>query len=677
MYTNKQFYFSLTFLLLLLFGTVGCVNDFNIEQTFSQTKNNTLVTFILNDVDIREVKTRAVDESTISDAHILIFSTGHYVSSKYSSGSTITMKVPSGSEYSIYIIANTGNSTLFEGSGAIYLKNEATFLKMMQTYDASVDASVNNRLVMTGFKKNVKITGDSQSISDIFLERIVAKINLNVKVAKGLSITGYSIKNLHSLTYLIARPNLNEPDPNDLAVGDDYDKDKAVNHTQDLDFTTTEMSNVTFYMYQNRAGGRKKIAGGYGSLNEESEKAKYAPDKATYIEIRTKGDTYTEAKHRIYLGADNSNNYNIKRNGVYTYYISIKDKMNVDTRIDRLEAPSNCYIVQPNGRVTFPVSRANEDLTERITTTNYTAELLWVDNNKRVSANGTIKSIVANTAYGTVTVDTGPLSGNAVVVVKDGGKIAWSWHIWVADYNPNATSITYLNNGNKNTVFMDRNLGAVNSSVNDIGSLGLLYQWGRKDPFPGGDNFSSTIPSSIYDAKGKPLKEGVTGVKKIAVAVANNLENGIKNPLTIYFNKTTSGDWLSNSGQKNDDLWSGSLEYKKSVYDPCPVGWRVPLSGSLSASPWYKRGITGTYTNGWNWTDVSYPLGWYPSVVTRSSIDGSLTKISPSYWAASVYGNTNNAYSLAFSNSTIATNYYQARSIGAAVRCVKMKPYSF
>lgn len=675
MYTNKQFHFSFIVLLLLLYGAVGCVDDFKIVQTDSQARDNTLVTFFLNDEKIQDVKTRAVDESTITDAHVLIFSsTGRYVLNKYSTGSTITMSIPSGSEYAIYVIANTAKSTLFEGSGAAYLKDEATFLSMMQTYDVIGDASVNNRLVMTGFKKNVKIDGNNQSITNFTLERIVAKVNLNITTAPGISITGYSIKNLHTLTYLIARPNPNESDLNDLTIGDDYDVNQVANYTKNIEFTTTDMSNITFYMYQNRAGGRKQIAGGLGKLNDESEKAKYAPDRATYIEIRTKGNTYTEAKHRIYLGADNSQNYSIKRNGVYTYTVYIKDKMNADTRIDRLEAPSNCYIVQPNGRVTFPVSRANEGLTQQITSTNYTAEVYWIDNNKGMSASGTIKSVAVNTANGTITVDTGSMSGNAVLVVKVGGVIAWSWHIWVTDYNPTTTNISYVNN-NKTIVFMDRNLGAANSNVDNVGSMGLLYQWGRKDPFPGANNFLSTSPSLIYDVNGVLLKEGGTGVKKVAVAVPNNLDNSIKNPLTIYFNKATSGDWFSNNGQKNDDLWSGAAgSNKKSAYDPCPVGWRVPLSGGLSASPWYKKNSTllGTYTNGWNWTDPSYSLGWYPAVITRASVSGSLTSSSSSYWAASAYNSTGNAYSLAFSKTTVATNYSQVRSVAAAVRCVKL-----
>lgn len=38
---------------------------------------------------------------------------------------------------------------------------------------------------------------------------------------------------------------------------------------------------------------------------------------------------------------------------------------------------------------------------------------------------------------------------------------------------------------NKAGTMMDRNLGATSAIPGDVGALGLLYQWGRKDPFLG------------------------------------------------------------------------------------------------------------------------------------------------------------------------------------------------
>jgi hypothetical protein len=131
------------------------------------------------------------------------------------------------------------------------------------------------------------------------------------------------------------------------------------------------------------------------------------------------------------------------------------------------------------------------------------------------------------------------------------GTILWSWHIWVVDFDPVATQQTYISGA----VMMDRNLGALNVVLGDVGSLGLMYQWGRKDPFVGSDYISAwdrayTAPLDVityvyYDSSN------------------DTIENAIKNPTVVY----------------NDARWDNATDLwgvNKTKYDPCPVGWRVP-----------------------------------------------------------------------------------------------------
>ena len=84
---------------------------------------------------------------------------------------------------------------------------------------------------------------------------------------------------------------------------------------------------------------------------------------------------------------------------------------------------------------------------------------------------------------------------------------------------------------------------------------GLWYQWGRKDPFR--HNVA-------------PTKAG--GPTTTAVA--------IENPTTFYTHSSSPYDWRS--GQ-NDQLWGNNKPSVnpntdrgiKTMYDPCPVGWKV------------------------------------------------------------------------------------------------------
>ena len=99
-----------------------------------------------------------------------------------------------------------------------------------------------------------------------------------------------------------------------------------------------------------------------------------------------------------------------------------------------------------------------------------------------------VGDLVKNVSYsnGEITFRATDRKGNAVIAAKDAaGNILWSWHIWLTDQ-----PVEHVYKNNAGTV-MDRNLGATSATPGDIGALGLLYQWGRKDPFLGSSSISS------------------------------------------------------------------------------------------------------------------------------------------------------------------------------------------
>jgi len=68
----------------------------------------------------------------------------------------------------------------------------------------------------------------------------------------------------------------------------------------------------------------------------------------------------------------------------------------------------------------------------------------------------------------------------------------------------------------------------------------------------------------------------------VEVEVSDNLTQSIRNPLTFYAIGDDAGyrDWFTNDPQyANLYLWTTASLDKKTVYDPCPAGWRVPPSG--------------------------------------------------------------------------------------------------
>ncbi|MGL4805078.1 MAG: DUF6562 domain-containing protein [Bacteroidales bacterium] len=144
--------------------------------------------------------------------------------------------------------------------------------------------------------------------------------------------------------------------------------------------------------------------------------------------------------------------------------------------------------------------------------------------------------------------------------------LLWSYHIWITDYNPNhdiglvGDAITFDVPGGKvhriaNQIIMDRNLGNIPVSSNQ--SIGqLCYQYGRKDPFP-----------SITTGQTITFKD-----QKVTIA------NSIISPMTLYGVKlqTPSSYIWTNEMLGSDYGWSDLKSSKKSTFDPCPKGWKVP-----------------------------------------------------------------------------------------------------
>lgn len=353
--------------------------------------------------------------------------------------------------------------------------------------------------------------------------------------------------------------------------------------------------------------------------------------------------------------------------------------MLLDQSVNPLYNP-NSYIVKPGQFVEIPVSKAyafwesystpdfvNEKLTGAVT-----AELLWQDTQDLISA-GNITLLKGDQGYNTIiklSTDAAKGSGNAVIVVKIGGTIRWSWHIWITGYNPLVNAKTY-----KGLTFMDRNLGASNTTIGDLGSLGLLYQWGRNMPFPGANQ---TIGNGVTL---EPVIYGnVTTIDKTVVAVKNNLANAVLNPSTFYLSTGNFGDWYSNVlGFRNDSLWL-STNKTKGIFDPCPAGWKVPWTApEPTSSPWYDLGNPGFVAGtGITWAE----LGYYPSPGYRNQLNGVLTNVGymGTYWNSTGKGGSDNlAFTTVFYNKIygstdiITYNFGYSRAMGNSVRCVRIQ----
>lgn len=286
---------------------------------------------------------------------------------------------------------------------------------------------------------------------------------------------------------------------------------------------------------------------------------------------------------------------------------------------------------------------------------------------------------------------TGEIQGNAVISVHDAeGEILWSWHIWVSD-EPVKTS---KGNGLE---WMDRNLGALNNDPEDIANRGMLYQWGRKDPFLPSPAAYREVPFHTYDDEGNLLEteeeyyaiqaqieqarvalninntqtgEGskeweYVSVVPVALQAPGNIEHSVQNPTTVLgcrtdipigeyvFDWYLQQDLVGKNGslqQSQSDLWGyaqAGTAYK-TIFDPCPPGYAVPPRGAFDEIP---EGYACTYVgrewerNAYGWTWKGGNGDYFPSA-GNLDVSGLIGETSEKmlYWTAETFGSGANGF---------------------------------
>lgn len=302
------------------------------------------------------------------------------------------------------------------------------------------------------------------------------------------------------------------------------------------------------------------------------------------------------------------------------------------------------------------------------------------------------------------------VEGNAVVAACDAdGTILWSWHLWLTSADLEGALQRYALSGDSaaagEAVMMDRNLGALTAAyqgADNLSSYGMFYQWGRKDPFVPFRSLSERMKT--YDAAGTELADDTAAAATFDDAPGWHLADGkllgeaatveaaVHYPMTFVTDADTRFcNWVSVSGdgRQPDDLWGcvkylspGSDTGSKSIYDPCPPGYRVPHrfvwsafapTMDASVSNWYMQQSDVSVSDGIVFAISSQEV-YYPAAGALLGTTGRAR-----YTGSGWYVWSNSPYDLdkptagAFVKSSLMNKLLGSvnRSCGAQVRCMK------
>ncbi len=342
---------------------------------------------------------------------------------------------------------------------------------------------------------------------------------------------------------------------------------------------------------------------------------------------------------RVYIGGNDINDYNILPNAVYDVSYTIKTHGDdaVDSRVNdftgvdfSVRERANCYIINPpkSGKQEYriPVDRVNtfwgsngyenDPAYTLLQTTDWNVSVIWSDFIVNSDESSDVFNFRISKGTGTgfednfiVTVASGTV-GNVLVGIKRNDNdtdYLWSWHLWITDYTPDESigmapvenQFSYKVTGGRvhrykgalwesggiyeRKFIMDRNIGAPSVDFYGLGAGNIQYVYGRKDPIPG---------NVKYDANGNKWTQQKIDLLFYSKSY-NALQMSVHNPSMMYRGKYATGNsdicgfgYYSKYQPEQFDksiIWYDPLTKDtqnnaagKSLFDPCPAGWRIP-----------------------------------------------------------------------------------------------------
>lgn len=519
---------------------------------------------------------------------------------------------------------------------------------------------------------------------DVAVERMFAKLIISAKMVKdSMNLMSIEVNNIPWTCRVASRSCADTDADAEKVAATDYPtassswitrslntKDIDTGAVEDNDKLVKPTTDYVLYIPENIQGevdDADKMAA--TNIPAYALTVRYHLDVNIPDEVEGSETATLQGEAEVFPGGNTTTNFNIKRNRVYKITGAFRT-----TGFFIPSPASNCFIVKPGESLVFwPYYRLEKgggyDIKDYL---NPTVDSLAIDSVKILWQD---KNVIGdNSNYDKVTwtsdINSGSYDyqrdhfkirvktqseGNALIAAYNKkGEIVWSWHIWVTGNDPGnvGNAIRYTTyEWDLDSIHTDKrvpgyqvmpcNLGA--KAFEDTGrgkdgqlAKGLLYQWGRKDPFPPIISNSSTYNNAAYNDTNVGIhyaNDNSTNVGKTSnvsdttklfhseySSKVGTIKYAIQHPTVFLRGVDNSSDYRGQASYTDNDDWlkkrdnklwgaldpedpsnidslkvaengnGGGKPYayvyrckdgrdfygEKSIFDPSPTGWRVP-----------------------------------------------------------------------------------------------------
>lgn len=345
---------------------------------------------------------------------------------------------------------------------------------------------------------------------------------------------------------------------------------------------------------------------------------------------------------------------------------------------------ANCYVVDAPGYYSLPLIYGNaiknsqnntgaymknnaaqfvrhdgNEITSPYLNTNVsgtlTAELGWTD------ISGRVISVTKNTQSYNLTIGGSSVSvphlrfqitktnltgGNAVILLKNSsGTVVWSWHIWITDrfdeslivggkkmlpvllgwshdamkrYDERSVKVIFTQ---QSTNTVSECLIAQEKFDAYVSGTCTYYQWGRKDPIIGRNGNSNVTWFDVNNSTSTSLLT----MTSTATNVWARIYQMISKPWAFYSEPSTYPLIHHFWNMNNTVAYQNPASGIKTIYDPCPPGFRIPTGVELNTSIINNTDrLFDEVSTAWRFnTNLEGKTTFFPLIGARA-LDGSL-----------------------------------------------------